>query len=611
MLLAMFYIAHISLALIVVFLILIARLRTKNQLRNYFIVFLIFLLVWTVGVIARQYCIILGQQELIFPFDNLSYFGVAFLPPQMLLISIIFTSNGKKPGNGKYLLYIIPVLTQVVMWTNDYHHAYYSGYDFANPDLAGFGWYFYIHTAYSYGSLLIAIIIVLLFAVKSKGATAVQAAVILVGTLIPVIVNVAYTFGFPGFTIFSTPIAFLVTLIAYFFGALRYNMFRLTPIAMKTVIDKTSELYIVVDENMIILDYNEPFYNIFSQLSTIKKNTSLQESFAIVNKTGNTEKGIVGSIKECEESREVVNMDMDLLVGDEMHYYSMEFTPLIIENEYCACIVILRDVTQARNDMEEIKRNHAMLIERERLASLGQLMGGIAHNLKTPIMAISGRTHNMEALINECEESLGNESVTVEDYQEIAKEMREEIVNINSHMSYISEIITTVKDQTVERDYDVNSSFTIVELVRRIKILLQHELVSNGCELIYRLQIEDGDQIPGDINSILQVIDCIIINAIHAYEGAGGKIWMKVSYTPEDVIFSIRDEAGGIPQDVQDKLFKQMITTKGRDGTGLGLYISHTTIVGRYNGKMWFDSIPGKGSEFFISIPLRSNYNME
>ena len=178
-------------------------------------------------------------------------------------------------------------------------------------------------------------------------------------------------------------------------------------------------------------------------------------------------------------------------------------------------------------------------------------------------------------------------------------------------MSYISEIITTVKDQTVERDYDTHASFTIVELIRRMKILLQHELVSNNCELIYDLQIDDAAQIPGDINSILQVIDCMVINAIHAYEGAGGQIWLKLSNTPDSVVFSVRDEANGIPQDIQDKLFKQMVTTKGRDGTGLGLYISHTTIVGRYNGKMWFDSAPGKGSEFFISIPLRKNYNIE
>jgi len=255
--------------------------------------------------------------------------------------------------------------------------------------------------------------------------------------------------------------------------------------------------------------------------------------------------------------------------------------------------------------MEEIKRNHSLLIERERLASLGHLMGGIAHNFKTPIMAISGRTQNLEALISEYDESLDDEKVTKEDFREIAKEMMDEVEKINSHMTYISDIITTVKDQTIERDDYEHSFFTIAELIKRMKILIQHELIRNNCELVYDQQVDDDTYINGDINSFLQIIDCMIINAIHAYAGARGKIWLKISKSSGDVVFSVRDEANGIPENVQDKLFKQMVTTKGKDGTGLGLYISHTTIVGRYEGNMWFDSTPGKGSEFFVSVPLK------
>jgi len=605
--LAMFYIAHVSLALIVIFFILIVRLRTKNQLRRCFLLFLIWLFIWTFCVLALQYSIMLDQPELVRAFDKLTYIGVAFISPQMLLISITFISHGRRAGYNRLWLFVIPVLTQIMIWTNDFHHAFYSGDDFVNPVLDDFGWYFYVHSIYSYVCLLIALILVVAFMYKSRGATLVQSVIVLIGMLIPVIVNIAYTFGAPGFSIFSTPIAFLITLVAYFFGALRYNMFRLTPMAMKTVIDKTSELYMVVDENMMILDYNEPFYNTFSDLCTLKKNISIQESLATVNKIGITDEVIIDNIKACEESREVIFMKMDISDEDAKRYFSIEFTPLLIENVYCGCIVILRDVTQARNDMEEIKRNHAMLIERERLASLGQLMGGIAHNFKTPIMAISARTQNMEALVDECAESLGNDSVTKEDYQEIANEMREEIHKINSHMSYISEIITTVKEQTVKRDDDGNTSFTIGELVRRIKILLQHELVKNDCELVYDLQIGNDALVLGDINSIVQIIDCMIINAIHAYDGARGKIWLTISQTSKNVVFSVKDGGSGIPKDIQDKLFKQMVTTKGKDGTGLGLYISHTTIVGRYNGDMWFASIPGEGSEFFVSIPMRNS----
>jgi len=57
--------------------------------------------------------------------------------------------------------------------------------------------------------------------------------------------------------------------------------------------------------------------------------------------------------------------------------------------------------------------------------------------------------------------------------------------------------------------------------------------------------------------------------------------------------------------DVKNKLFKQMVTTKGKGGTGLGLYMSHSTIKGRFGGDIWFDSEKGKGTTFFIQIPKK------
>jgi len=602
----MFYIAHISLALIVVFFIVIARMKTKNRLKRYFIAFNIELFVWTVGTLAQQYLVNFGREDLTIYFENLTYFGVAFIPAQMLLICMAFTSSGLKTRGGRASLFLIPAITQVVIWTNELHHAFYISYSFIEKHEVAFGWYFYIHTVYSYACILGAIIFVIIFAVKNRGAANAQAFTLLVGSIVPVVVNIGFTFDLGGFTIFSTPVAFLITVLAYFFGVFRFNLIRLTPIAMKTVIDKTSDLYIVVDESMMILDYNEPFFDIFSPLMNVKRQISLAEALPASNRTGFTAEEVALIIKECRKSRGTIKRKYKLEVGEDVRQYSMEFTALIIENEYCGCIMLFRDVTQAMKDMEEIQRNHIRLIEQERLASLGQLIGGIAHNLKTPIMAMSGRTQNLEALIHEYEVSAGDEKVTAEDHKEIAREMKEEVGSIQNQISYISEIITTVKEQTTKYEDDYQETFTIDELVRRIRILMQHELIRNNCELIDDIQTDDETRMTGDINSFVQVIDNIIINAIYAYEGKHGKIWLKISGTPEDVIISVRDEAKGIPPDVQEKLFKQMITTKGKDGTGLGMYISYSTIVGRYEGKMWFETTQGQGSEFFISIPLRN-----
>jgi signal transduction histidine kinase len=63
----------------------------------------------------------------------------------------------------------------------------------------------------------------------------------------------------------------------------------------------------------------------------------------------------------------------------------------------------------------------------------------------------------------------------------------------------------------------------------------------------------------------------------------------------------------GIPEDIQQKLFKEMVTTKGTMGNGLGLYMSYATIKGRFGGDLWFESEYGKGTTFYISIPTYKN----
>ena len=89
-----------------------------------------------------------------------------------------------------------------------------------------------------------------------------------------------------------------------------------------------------------------------------------------------------------------------------------------------------------RKYVETIQRNQEVLVENERLSSLGQLIGGIAHNLKTPIMSISGYLVAMEKLADEYRDSIGNPNVTKEDFEEITKEMKEWINKSKEYMNY-------------------------------------------------------------------------------------------------------------------------------------------------------------------------------
>ena len=113
------------------------------------------------------------------------------------------------------------------------------------------------------------------------------------------------------------------------------------------------------------------------------------------------------------------------------------------------------------------------------------------------------------------------------------------------------------------------------------------------------------------LKNLVQVFDNIIINAMHAYEGKNGVIELFVARSSYNVEFTFKDYGKGIPKKIAGRLFKEMVTTKGKKGTGLGLYMSYATIKGRFGGSISFTTKEGCGTTFFISIPCITQSNRE
>ncbi len=260
-----------------------------------------------------------------------------------------------------------------------------------------------------------------------------------------------------------------------------------------------------------------------------------------------------------------------------------------------------------KNNIEQIHNNQQMLMERERFASLGQLIGGIAHNLKTPIMSIAGGTEALTDLIKEYDASIGDPEVTNDDHHAIAKDMQEWVDKIKTHTSYMSDVITAVKGQAISSSENVQS-FTIDELLNRVSILMKHELKHALVELRYDLEIDKEFTMHGNINALVQVIDNLISNAIQSYGGKPDSVIdFIVNKDDKNINFAIRDYGCGMSKEIQKKLFKEMITTKGKNGTGLGLYMSYSNIKAKFNGDITFESKVGEGTIFIISIPYEKS----
>ena len=255
--------------------------------------------------------------------------------------------------------------------------------------------------------------------------------------------------------------------------------------------------------------------------------------------------------------------------------------------------------------INQIKNNQDTLMEKERLASLGQLIGGISHNLKTPIMSISGAAEGLTDLINEYDTSIGDPEVTNDDHHAIANDMRDWITKIHSYTSYMSDIITAVKGQAVNLSENESDEFTIDEMIKRVTILMKHEIRNASLTLNTQINVPSTTSLHGDVNSLVQVINNLITNAIQSYNGKkDNTIDLSVNLDGKNVVISVADHGCGMTKEVQDKLFKSMITTKGKNGTGLGMFMSYSTIKGHFNGDITFETEIGKGTKFNVIIPL-------
>jgi signal transduction histidine kinase len=288
---------------------------------------------------------------------------------------------------------------------------------------------------------------------------------------------------------------------------------------------------------------------------------------------------------------ETVNLDMKL--------------PVTSNDEMADLIIAFNKIQELEKaNLKDIKEKQAMLVEGERLASLGQLIGGIAHNLRTPIMSISGGIEAVKELVQEYHDSIEDETVTKEDLYEICDETLSWLEAMKPYCAYMSDIITTVREQAIPLNVFSANSFSLDELVKRVELLMKYELTKNQCTLKADLAADISLSIQGELSQLVQVFTNLIVNAIQSYEGKGGEIEFRIVKEEKNILFMIQDHGAGIPSEIQMRLFKEMVTTKGKKGSGLGLYLSHSNIKGRFGGEMWFESTEGKGSIFYISLPI-------
>lgn len=592
----------ISAALITGLLVYVLKIKNKTSLQNIFCLDLLCVFIICVGVILQAILSKLCNIPAI-NFENYIYIGTCFLPVCILFTGKIFSNPNYKLKRIDLFTLIIPITSLIILWTNNFHHLFYKVYS-TNISKCVYGNWLIIHNIYSYTLLLIGIIYMIKASGKTSGFFSKQSLLIIAGMSIPIVVNVLGTFKIIPMSVFITPISFAFAMVFFALAIFKFKFLGIAPIALRTVVNRMSDSYIILNENYVVTDFNNTFLNTFKLkdenirdkniIKFLERHQDYGVDIAKFKQYLNTVKGRTETVSFEQES---INFNK---------CFTIEINNIMDKNNFLGILILFKDITQHKQDIQTIQNNQDMLMEKERLASLGQLIGGISHNLKTPIMSISGAAEGLTDLINEYDASIGDPEVTNDDHHAIANDMREWITKIHSYTSYMSDIITAVKGQAVNLSENENNAFTVDELFKRVNILMKHEISNASLTLAIDVQVPSATTLVGDINSLVQVINNLITNAIQSYNGRKGEeIKVLAQKLDNNLIISVIDHGCGMTKEVQDKLFNTMITTKGKNGTGLGMFMSYSTIKGHFNGDITFETEVNKGTTFNVILPLQ------
>lgn len=601
-----FIVNHISTIACICLLVVTQRNSVQSSITKLFKILTINMLVLNVGTLLQTYDRYVFGGERYF-FVVLCYIGICLFPVLVFYLGMLFKDPHMAIGMPWILMLILPLvsLTFIIIpeLRDNYFFINYSTYS----NEAVYGSFYYIHSVYSYIPLFFGIVNVITSSVKSAGFFSRQSLIISLGMVIAVAANVLYSFNIIPLTFDITACAITVAVLCFSVAIIKYKFLSVTPIALKKIVDIISDGFVVIDVEYRIIDFNNSIFRLFNNGIRMRVNQDIREVIANKYSSFFEPEEIEESCASILKTRQPVTFEKHFTAHGFDKYFSIEMSPVFSRGSssvIVGIIILFKDATRSRKDLEIIQETMAVMLERERLATLGQMVGGFAHNIKTPIMSISGGLEAIHDLAKEYDSSIDDPMVTPEDHHEIANEIVDWIGKIKLHCSYISDIISTIKGQAVHLNVNgTDDSFRIDEFLKRLELLEKFELKKTRCNLKMNIEADVKSEIKGEINSLVQIFDNLIQNSIYEYHGKEGEIDLTLTSEENNVVFRLTDYGTGMPEHVKNKLFKEMITTKGKNGTGLGLYMSYATIKGNFNGSMEVESTLGTGTTFTIKIP--------
>lgn len=264
--------------------------------------------------------------------------------------------------------------------------------------------------------------------------------------------------------------------------------------------------------------------------------------------------------------------------------------------------------TALKDTINDLKRLQSELISSEKMASLGRLVAGFAHEINTPIGVALTSTSTIPDTVKSLEQMLEEDEIEESDLLDIFKRLNTSSELAQSNLRRASDIVTRFKRTSVDQSSEDKRNFDLLDTLEDVVSSVHN--VFKRSSIVIKIDCPKKCTIMSQPGSLGQVITNLLLNSHkHAYNNGNqsGHIVIKagLNRAEDHVNITFIDDGKGMEPQLLEKIFEPFFTTaRDSGGSGLGLYICFNIITAQLMGQINCKSIFGKGTQFFISFPI-------